>query len=631
MGSARWKVVSLWLSQTTRVMADNALRFFVCLDYANQGVAQKNSSWYLVNAIFTMPAVFLAPFNGAICNTLPKARVLRWTAFYGFAVMLGFALLPASSEGSVSWLTCWALISIGSAIYGPTRYAMLPAASADTKWTLPRINGFIEMGTFTAILAGMIMILGIDWDAIHEINSWLTPIAVVLALNGVAWLTALPVDFASDVRRDESPGMAVRGFFTDFRAIWNVRDARIALIGLSGKRGLVIGMSGAMLAILFKGQGPMLADIALIACWVAGGVAVGSLAAGLQKHPRRVLGLVPAGATGFAVGMAYAASGDEPDLWFCALVGVMAGLINVPLAATYQAAVPADARGNAMAVRNMTDYVCATVIAIGLYLLGRFAGFTGEHQLWLVAAIAGVGALAAWWIFRREVWEQAIEFVFAIMYRFRAAGPGLDTFPLKGPVIVVANHSSWMDPMWLAKVLPRTMVPMMTSVFFDHWVLRWTMIYLADAIRVEASGFRREVPELQQAIAALDAGKCLVIFPEGRLRRTEEQPLKLFGQGVWHMLRERPNTPVVVCWIEGGWGSYFSYFNGPPTKNKKLDIAHPLGIAVGEPHVLDAELLADHRKTRQYLMDECGQMRKHLGLEPIVVQPAEAEPAEESP
>src|SRR5215216_3675709 len=117
MSSARWKLVSLWFSQVARVTADNALRFFVCLEYASQSVEHKNSAWYLVNAIFTIPAVFFAPLNGAICNSLPKSRVLRWSAFYGALVMAVFALWQEH------WITCWALISIGSAIYGPTRYA----------------------------------------------------------------------------------------------------------------------------------------------------------------------------------------------------------------------------------------------------------------------------------------------------------------------------------------------------------------------------------------------------------------------------------------------------------------------------------------------------------------------------
>jgi acyl-[acyl-carrier-protein]-phospholipid O-acyltransferase/long-chain-fatty-acid--[acyl-carrier-protein] ligase len=622
--NARWKLVSLWFSQTARVTADNALRFWVCLDYAAQSDAHKNNAWYLVNVIFTLPAIVLAPFNGAICNSLPKSRVLHATALYGFAVMGTFLILGDH------WLACWALIAIGSAIYGPTRYAMLPAAAVDTHWSLTRINGFIEMGTFSAILAGLILIVGTD------LGTSIGAIILVTILNGVAWLTAMPVAFPSDLRRDEPAWDAVRDFFSDFRRIWSIREARICLLGLSGKRGLVIGMSGAMIAILF-GEGALnLKFIAIITCWVAGGVAVGSLLAGLQKHPRRVLGLVPVGGLGFTLGLMYAAESmvrvvadSEINVWFCAVVGLCAGLINVPLAATYQAAVPDDARGNAMAIRNMMDYVCFALVGISLGLLGRYAGFDGSMQLWLVAGTAGGATLAAWWFFRREVWEQLIEFFFAIMYRFRVAGPGLDQFPLKGPVIVVANHSSWLDPMWLAKVLPRTMIPMMTSVFFDHWLLRWTMIYLADAIRVEAAGFRRAIPELQKAIDSLDAGKCLVIFPEGRLRRNQEQPLKLFGQGIWHILRERPNTPVVVCWIEGGWGSFFSYFNGPPTKNKPFDLGHPLGIAVGEPRQLGEEILADHRKTRQYLMEQCLAARSYFGLEPLVVQPTEVEASEE--
>ena len=54
---------------------------------------------------------------------------------------------------------------------------------------------------------------------------------------------------------------------------------------------------------------------------------------------------------------------------------------------------------------------------------------------------------------------QALEAVFLVMYRFRAAGPGLDHFPRKGPVLIVANHSAWLDPCWVAKVVPRSVPP----------------------------------------------------------------------------------------------------------------------------------------------------------------------------
>ena len=128
------------------------------------------------------------------------------------------------------------------------------------------------------------------------------------------------------------------------------------------------------------------------------------------------------------------------------------------------------------------------------------------------------------------------------------------------------------------------------------------MVHVVHAIRVEASEFRREAPELRQAVAALDRGECVVVFPEGRMRRRDDQLLHRFGQGIWHILRERPNTPVIPCWIEGGWGSYFSYGGGPPTRNKRFDRWRRIDVAVSEPRVLPSAVLADLWATRTQLM-----------------------------
>src|SRR5262249_42667829 len=140
------------------------------------------------------------------------------------------------------------------------------------------------------------------------------------------------------------------------------------------------------------------------------------------------------------------------------------------------------------------------------------------------------------------------------------------------------------------------------------------------AIRVPVSTYRREAPELKEAIAELDKGECVVIFPEGAMRRREGQPLKLFGQGVWHILKERPKTPVIICWIEGNWGCYFSYWKGPPTVNKRLDCWRRIQVAVNEPLHIDEALLEDHRSTRTYLMRVCLETRKYLGLDPLQLQ-----------
>ncbi len=168
---------------------------------------------------------------------------------------------------------------------------------------------------------------------------------------------------------------------------------------------------------------------------------------------------------------------------------------------------------------------------------------------------------------------------------------------------------------------------MMTSVFYDKPILRWLMVSVVHAIRVEASEFRREAPELRQAVVALDRGECVVVFPEGRMRRRDDQLLHRFGQGIWLILRERPNTPVVPCWIEGGWGSYFSYRGGPPTRNKRFDRWRRIDVAVSEPRVIEPAVLEDHRATRAHLMQACLGARQHLGLEaPPIPTPILEEP-----
>jgi 1-acyl-sn-glycerol-3-phosphate acyltransferase len=168
---------------------------------------------------------------------------------------------------------------------------------------------------------------------------------------------------------------------------------------------------------------------------------------------------------------------------------------------------------------------------------------------------------------------------------------------------------------------------MLSSNFFDLPGLRWFMVHIFKAIRVEAGRIRRELPELEEAIRRLDEGRCVVVFPEGWMRRREEMPLRHFGQGVWHILRARPQTPVVVCWIEGNWGSCFSHKDGPPMKTKKFDLRRPIDIVVSEPHTLPADVLDDQQSTRGRLMRECLGLRRELGLESFQALPqSEDEP-----
>ncbi len=95
--------------------------------------------------------------------------------------------------------------------------------------------------------------------------------------------------------------------------------------------------------------------------------------------------------------------------------------------------------------------------------------------------------------------------------------------------------------------------------------------------------------------------------------------------------QERPDTPVVACWIDGNWGSYFSFKDGPPMKNKKFDIRRPIAVGVSPPETVPPEVLADHLPTRLHLMNKVIEARAHLGLPtlPAVELPTQRDDGDE--
>jgi 1-acyl-sn-glycerol-3-phosphate acyltransferase len=238
-----------------------------------------------------------------------------------------------------------------------------------------------------------------------------------------------------------------------------------------------------------------------------------------------------------------------------------------------------------------------------------------EWRLW-GGLVYGILALFAVVAFFRPAFEFACEPLLWLMYRVRAAGPGVSQVPRRGPCIVIANHACWFDPLFLVKVLPRPITAMMISRFYDLPVLRPLLRHIFHTIRVPDHHYRKEETpeEIHEAIAALDRGECLVLFPEGFLRRTDDRLLRRFGRGIWQILAARPDTPVFCCWIEGAWGSYTSHFDGPPTKNKRRDFRRPITVAVSPPIRVDRAMLAHHLATRLFLMNRMLDARQSLGL-----------------
>jgi 1-acyl-sn-glycerol-3-phosphate acyltransferase len=272
--------------------------------------------------------------------------------------------------------------------------------------------------------------------------------------------------------------------------------------------------------------------------------------------------------------------------------------------------------GLAAGTVGSTRYYAEPLVGLAAVVVALFAYEATRAVPAVPIVMSGVCAAffaLALWLNRRYVAETLLEWPVRIMYRIRAVGRGMKEVPRTGPVLIIANHVSYLDPCWIMIRIPRDLTPIMYGEYYNMRGIHFYMKHLIGAIPSGVGTFRREAPELDEAVRRLDRREGLLVFPEGQVRRKEEEELRRFAQGVWRVLRDRPATPVVACWIEGGWGSWSSFKGGPPFKGKRIDVRRPIDITVSAPVVLDAETLADQHRTRELLRQMVLDARRHLG------------------
>src|SRR5262245_47431012 len=241
-------------------MADTCLCIVVALGLVRADESLRDSAWQLVIAVLILPAILLAPLNGAISNCLPKRLVLVGAATLSLAGSL-LLLLP-----DVSDLLCWGLVASAIVLYGPTRYAICPAAATDAHLALPRLNGWLQMGAMLAVAGGILL---------GAVPTYWPPL---WGLGLVAVVAALPARFPSDIRRPEPRLLALAGFFRDSRRIVRDVEARGCLIGLALLRGMMIALLGMLITMTARNQYSFL-DFFNVAVHVLIGLAAGSLVA----------------------------------------------------------------------------------------------------------------------------------------------------------------------------------------------------------------------------------------------------------------------------------------------------------------------------------------------------------------
>lgn len=581
----------------------------------NQGTAPTAAPLLLL----ALPAVLLAPLMGLVA----QAGFRRPMLFTLTLIMFGLLTVLYANPAGGLWLSVAGLVTLFAVQYVMIAHVVLTELKFHLRTTqIARLWGFVTGVILIAFLGGVWFVF--QWANMAD------PAAALKLLLAATLVSATLVPMGLPPSPTRIDGSLVKTLSAGTRILWKEHYTRYPLM-MFALVAFLITLTGVW--ILRAGVGDLTPPQADEEVWARGtrfalGLLLGwawSLSHGNAFRNGYLFGWA-ALVAGFGAGWLLVGESRETPIL---LLGVGFGAVLSPLWNWVSNWTPPGWHGVA-AMWLFGGAAAGVALAAAVGLRGGRIDDIASTCLCLLLAGTAVMAVVGWTILFRPLMEGTAGFIMPIIYRSRIRGPGVLKLPVRREaVLYVANHAAWFDPLWLSDCLPSPCTPMMTSSFYDLPVIRFLMKRVMGTIRVPDSRYRKEAPEIQEAIAELNKGNAVMIFPEGYLRRKEEIPMRRFGRGVWQILAVRPQTPVVACWIEGGWGSIVSHKGSPPLKGKKFKLFAPIDIGVREPMVVPPEILADQMKTRLFLMNEVSLARVPLGLPPLELSKAVEEPGGE--
>jgi 1-acyl-sn-glycerol-3-phosphate acyltransferase len=162
---------------------------------------------------------------------------------------------------------------------------------------------------------------------------------------------------------------------------------------------------------------------------------------------------------------------------------------------------------------------------------------------------------------------------------------GRQNMPRTGPVLVIANHQSFLDPLLVGLASPRHLSFLAKKSLFDHGLFSF-LIRALHAVPIDQEGVGKE--GLKTIVQQLHQGRAVLVFPEGS--RTDDGRLLELRPGVQLLLR-RVQAPIVPIGIAGAWDAWPRQQLVPfPSPLCLPATRRTLAVSVGKP--LDGEYYA---------------------------------------
>jgi len=604
--------IGLLITQFLGATNDNLFRWLVAFiggDYAVNDPAFKwLVSWINSNpssgtykdiavsaglAMLVLPFILLAAPAGYFADRFSKRTVIvACKAAEVLLMILGVAVIL---HGNV-WLMFFTLFLMGShsAIFGPSKYGSIPEIVRADR--ISAANGLIGMTTIMAIVLGSVGAGYLyEWTKPLGLTNWGLWASTIICVAVTGLITSLPirrlpkanpmrkfpVNFAGETYRDIRTLAAIRPLFL-------AACASTLFWSLGGLCQINVNSYGSMHLNLSKYY------IGLLLGILAVGVGAGSILAGIISRRKIILSLVPLGAAGLAVShillfFVPGCNGSPLSFGYIAtaaclfILGLSGGLYDVPLQAYLQYHSPEKTRGAIFAAVNLMTFTGTLAASVIYILLVSVLGLSGRAIFLLVGVLLLPLVVILIRYTAYDTTRMIVVALWRLMYRTRIEG--LENIPAAG-ALITPNHVSYADGLLVGLACPRHPRMLVFADYFETPWLRW-FGRLGRVILIHP-GRKSIVQSLRMAREALLGGELVCVFPEGGITRTGE--MQPFQPGLMRII-DGTDQPVIPVYVEGMWGSIFSFEGGKVFWKLPKKWRYPVTIRFGKPiyHPADIE------------------------------------------
>lgn len=547
-----------------------------------------------VNALILLPYLFFFAPSGFLSDRFSKTKVLQVTAALAIPMTM---VATAFYYLGFFWLSfsMTLLLAIQSVFNSPAKYGYIKEAFG--KENLAQTNALLQTIVIFSILASTFAFSWIFSHAmsvanismrVHEMSVVIKAFApagfLLVAFSTVEFLLTLilPKTAVADptARYDTKLTHQVGVVKKYMHLAYQHRVVFICILGLSvfwAINQVLLASYGAYLKTYVEGVGTLFAQGAIT---IGGlGILIGALYAGRISRGFIETGGIPIAAIGVTVGLFLMPTVENRALILLLFLiyGFCGGMLVVPLNALIQFNAEQHDLGKVLAANNFIQNGAMLVFLAATAILAAVGG--SSILILRILMFVAVGATVVAFIkLPQSLSRYVLYFIISKFYRMQVYD--LENLPSTGGVLLLGNHTSYLDWAIVQIASPRPVRFVMDRSIYAKWYFKW-ILKAVNVIPISRAGSKESLKAVRDA---LNNEEVVVIFPEGYLSRNGQ--LGRFHSGYTHAV-EGTKARIVPFYHRGLWGTLTSLATSHYKIVSRVRMRN-VSIAFGKPLPADA-------------------------------------------